>query len=120
MMSRRMSNPSNPQVDLQPRTEAAVSRETVRRKAGKTHEESIGAEHWKRAARLALQWSRKSRLHYQDHLSVCTTEHMSTVDAYDGQSVRKEGQMRKRMDFNDEDILTVYPEIDGRLKDLAR
>ncbi|KAG6878789.1 hypothetical protein C0993_008088 [Termitomyces sp. T159_Od127] len=121
MMSRRMSNPSNPQIDLQPRTEAAVSRETDRRKAGKTHAESTGVEHWKHAARLALQWSRRSRLHYQDQLCVCTTEHMSPVDAYDGQSIRRgEGQTKKPWAFNEEDIITVYPEIDGRLKDLAR
>ncbi|KAG6874324.1 hypothetical protein C0995_001549 [Termitomyces sp. Mi166 len=123
MMASRMSNSSNPQscVDLQPRTEAAVSRETARRKVGKAHEEFAVAEHWKRAAKLVVQWWRRSRLHYRDQLSVCTTEHMSPVDAYDGQSIRRgEGRARKRWAFNEEDLITIHPEIDGRLKDIAR
>ncbi|KAG5718664.1 Trifunctional nucleotide phosphoesterase protein YfkN [Termitomyces sp. T112] len=122
MMASQMSNLSNPRsrVGLRPRTEAAVSRETARRRTRKAHEESVVAEHWKRAAKLAVQWSRRSRLHYQDQLSICTTEHMSPVDAYDGQSIRREGQTRKRWTFNEEEMITVHPEIDGRLKDIAK
>ncbi|KAG6812759.1 hypothetical protein H0H92_000674 [Tricholoma furcatifolium] len=101
---------------LHSRTEAAVARETARRKAADS-----AAQNWQRAAKLALQWSRKPRLHYQDHLSVCMTEHMSPVDAYDGQSVRKgEDQKKKHHAFEEEDLVVIHPEIDGRLKNVAK
>ncbi|KAG6854980.1 hypothetical protein C0991_009803 [Blastosporella zonata] len=99
-------------MNVRPRTEAAVSREAARRKAA--------AQKWKHAAKLALQWSRGSRLHYQDQLTVCTTEHMSPVDAYDGQSVRIGAIPKKHHAIDEEDLIVIHPEIDGRLKNIAR
>ncbi|KAG6833489.1 hypothetical protein H0H87_006061 [Tephrocybe sp. NHM501043] len=118
MMANLVPKPNN----LRPRTEAAISRETERRKAEQlNHGETGAAEKWKHAARLALEWSRKSSLNYQDQLTVCTTEHMSSVDAYDGQSVRRGEEPKKRHHaIDEEDLIIIHPGLDGRLKNIAR
>ncbi|KAG6910928.1 hypothetical protein DXG01_006611 [Tephrocybe rancida] len=117
MMAKLVPN-LKPGMITQPRTSAAISREVSRRHA-QYHAES--AQKWKHAAKLALQWSRRSRLHYQDQLTVCTTEHMTPVDAYDGQSVRRGDDVQKKhYMFNEEDMIIIHPEIDGRLKNLGR
>ncbi|KAF5387159.1 hypothetical protein D9615_001693 [Tricholomella constricta] len=110
-----------PSINLQTSTEEAISREAVRRHKRRCRVESKPIQHWKRAARLVLQWARRSRSHYQDQLSVCTTEHMTSVDAYDGESVRSgKDAAIKYQRFDEEELLVVSPEIDGRLKDVGR
>lgn len=96
-------------IELQPNTMAAISR----------RKRQLVVQHWKHAARQALDWARRSRSHYQDQLSVCTTEHMTSVDAYNGEEVRR-GQydIRKNHRFSQDDLPVVSPEIDGRLKDV--
>ncbi|RDB21014.1 Trifunctional nucleotide phosphoesterase protein YfkN [Hypsizygus marmoreus] len=106
--------------DLHLSTQAAISREQVRRRIRQKIVEPKVVQHWKRAATFARRWAR-SRLHYQDKLNVCTTEHMSSVDAYDGESARRGKAIVPIVyAFNDEDLLVVNPEIDGRLKDDGR
>ncbi|KAF8078151.1 Metallo-dependent phosphatase-like protein [Lyophyllum atratum] len=108
-----------PSNDLQPDTEAAISR--VRERAQQRQAESKVTKQWKHAASLAIQWSRRSRSHYQDQLNVSTSEHMSAVDAYNGQDARKgEDTAVQAHVFDEEDLLVVSPEVDGRLQDEGR
>lgn len=70
---------------------------------------------WKHAASLALHKER-SKAYYQGHLKICSTEHMSSVDPYDGTNARK-GKVCKQVSAEeDSDILVVHPHIDDRLK----
>ncbi|KAL0567578.1 hypothetical protein V5O48_014416 [Marasmius crinis-equi] len=102
-------------------TKAAIQREKARNERESRHRSSAAAQMWKHAANLALRWSR-SRAHYQEQFKVSTSEHMSDVDAFDGRSVRTGDVSNKEKDpsENDEDLLVVAPEVDGRLKDLGR
>lgn len=79
---------------------------------------------WRRVAGIALRWSRG---HYRDHLRVTGREHMSDVDCFDGEKMRKgrfESEKEKTEDDEsdgmDEDLLTIHPVVDGRLKDEGR
>ncbi|KAI0371748.1 Metallo-dependent phosphatase [Pilatotrama ljubarskyi] len=83
---------------------------------------------WRRVAGLALRWSRG---HYRDHLRVTGREHMSAVDCFDGDRMRKgdfgadetkEGKAHESEELNgvDEDLVTIHPIVDGRLKDEGR
>lgn len=107
--------------DLQEGTLSAIRREVNRRhrELAHRHAESKAILQWKHAASLALRWAR-SRAHYQDQLNVSTTEHMSSVDPYDGKGIRSGTESEKKDDEADDDLLTVSPEVDGRLKDEGR
>ena len=77
---------------------------------------------WKHVARLALRWSRS---HYRDHLRVTEKEHMSSVDCFDGDSVRSrkvqgDDDLKETLDVSEDDIITIHPFIDGRFKDERR
>ncbi|KAI0362720.1 Metallo-dependent phosphatase [Trametes cingulata] len=83
---------------------------------------------WRRVAGLALRWSRG---HYRDHLRVTGREHMSAVDCFDGDRMRKgdfggdlakQGKEQENEELNgaDEDLVTIHPIVDGRLKDEGR
>ncbi|KAG5645876.1 hypothetical protein DXG03_005023 [Asterophora parasitica] len=110
-----------PSKNLQTSTEDAISREATRRHARQRRVEFKAIQDWKRAAKLALQWARRSRSHYQDQLHVCATEHMTVVDAYDGEGVRCGKHADKKYHaFDTEDLIVVSPEVDGRLKDVGR
>ena len=89
-----------------------------------THKDLLNK--WKRAAQLALRWS---RAHYKDHITVTEKEHMSEVDCFDGARVRKgrfEREAEKEpledeeLDGADEDLAVIHPVVDGRLKDEGR
>jgi 5'-nucleotidase len=101
-------------------TQTAVSREETKQRQGpKNHPQSSVVQRWKHAAELARRWSR-SRTHYQENLNVCTMEHMSIVDPFNGSSARK-GQAGVRIEGGeDENLLIVSPAIDGRLRDEGR
>lgn len=101
---------------LQPSTKSAIQRQQAK-VDGTT---LTAAQHWKHAASLALNWSR-SKAHYQGHINVCTTEHMSSIDPYDGKGIRT-GNVRQNSvdDTGDVDLLIVSPKVDGRLKDEGR
>jgi len=117
----RLARVDHPQTDhFHSSTRMAISREHVRQlKFGRKSPESNVVQQWKHAADLARCWSR-SRSHYQDQLNVCTTEHMSPVDPFDGINARKGRDVGIRQQVQDEDLLTVSPGIDGRLKDESR
>jgi 5'-nucleotidase len=57
---------------------------------------------------------------------VAEREHMSDVDTFDGGSVRRgrgEADEKGKREVSQEregDLLTIHPEVDGRLKDIAR
>ncbi|KAI8998871.1 Metallo-dependent phosphatase [Trametes punicea] len=85
---------------------------------------------WRRVAGIALRWSRG---HYRDHLRVTGREHMSAVDCFDGDRMRKgefgvdqAKEAREKEHENEElhgaeeDLVTIHPVVDGRLKDEGR
>jgi 5'-nucleotidase len=104
---------------IQSRTKAAISQEQSRRnKVQEQLKESIAAKkHWERAINIVIC---RTKSHYRDQLAVCSAEHMSTVDAYDGNSARKGQENIYRPPEGDEDLLVISPTIDNRLKDEAR
>ncbi|KAL0071665.1 hypothetical protein AAF712_001522 [Marasmius tenuissimus] len=106
---------------LQESTRTAINREKARNERENRHRGSAAAQKWKHAANLALRWAR-SRTHYQEQFQVCTSEHMSDVDPFDGKSVRVGGASSKETGSSDgdDDLLVIEPEVDGRLKDEGR
>lgn len=89
---------------------------------------------WKRVAGLALRWSRG---HYRDNMRVTGREHMSDVDCFDGERMRKGrfereqtkevkteegGQVGENVELNgaEDDLAYINPIVDGRLKDEGR
>ena len=88
---------------------------------------------WRRVAGLALRWSRG---HYRDNMRVSGREHMSDVDCFDGARMRKgefDEEVTKglgntnakdhesvELSGAEEDLLTISPVVDGRLKDEGR
>ncbi|KAJ7093165.1 Metallo-dependent phosphatase-like protein [Mycena epipterygia] len=107
-------------ANLHPTAKSAIDREKARqeREQHRSQHGSIAAQ-WKHAAHLALRWSR-SRTHYQEHLNVCTLESMSSVDPFDGEKMRGGQQLAKHRVLDENDLLTISPEVDGRLKDGGR
>ncbi|KAF7322681.1 25S rRNA adenine-N(1) methyltransferase [Mycena chlorophos] len=92
---------------LHPTTQKAIGRESVRAK-------------WQHAAKLVLNQVR-SRAHYLDHHRVANLESMDAVDACDGHKMRRgEKQEQPRSEGWGEDLLTISPVVDGRLKDEGR
>ncbi|KAJ3754516.1 Metallo-dependent phosphatase-like protein [Lentinula raphanica] len=116
-LARMMDHPST--ENLCEDTKNAVYREKAHRKHH--HPQSKAVMQWKHAAELAVRWVR-SRAHYQDHINISTTEHMSSVDAYDGKHMRTSyntiEQTRKLS--TDEDLLVINPKVDGRFEDVGR
>ncbi|KAH9901135.1 Metallo-dependent phosphatase [Cubamyces lactineus] len=85
---------------------------------------------WRRVAGIALRWSRG---HYRDHLRVSGREHMSAVDCFDGDRMRKgefggdntkqgdaKEQANEEFDGSVDDLVVIHPIVDGRLKDEGR
>ncbi|KAI0637231.1 hypothetical protein C8Q77DRAFT_555675 [Trametes polyzona] len=83
---------------------------------------------WRRVAGIALRWSRG---HYRDHLRVTGREHMSDVDCFDGDRMRKgdfqdekakqsKDQEIEELSGAEEDLVVIHPLVDGRLKDEGR
>ncbi|CAA7267942.1 unnamed protein product [Cyclocybe aegerita] len=80
-------------------------------------ENSTAINLWKQAVGAVIQHTR-SRLHYQQYFNMSATEHMSSVDAFDGGNARKgHACTESSADTLSEDLLVVHPVIDGRLKD---
>jgi 5'-nucleotidase len=105
---------------LQTTTLDAVSRERAQReRAGVT---SQATQHWQHAVNSIIHRNR-SKVHYQDQLNVASTEHMSSVDCFDGESARAgKGTESGGNEIPNvaEDLITVSPVVDGRLKDIGR
>ena len=72
---------------------------------------SAAARRWERAMSLVHQAMR-----YRDHMAICTSEHMTPVDAFDGHNTRKGRSCNKVSLEMSPDLLVVSPAIDGRLK----
>lgn len=101
-------------------TKDAISREQARRDNIRIQEESSAAQNWKHAAGLAARWSR-SLAHYRDQINVTAIEDMSDVDCFDGEQARSgKTTAIRREDGTDEDLITVSPVVDGRLRDVSR
>ena len=104
---------------IQSRTKAAISEEQSRRNKVQEQlkEPTTAKKHWERAINLVIH---RTKSHYRDQLAVCSTEHMSSVDAYDGNSARKGQENIYQRQEGDDDLLVISPTIDNRLKDEAR
>jgi len=87
------------------------------REASKNHR-SNAVKLWEHAVDLAIHRAR-AKFHYQNHFKISETEHMSPVDAFDGDNARKGRECLESV-AKEEDLPVVSPEIDGRLKDIAR
>lgn len=91
------------------------------------HRPSLAAMHWRLAASKVLHKTRAG-VHYADHIGVTEREHMSDVDCFDGASMRGAGSKSEsrqtkgaaEADEAESDLLTIHPEVDGRLKDEGR
>jgi len=78
---------------------------------------STATQHWRKAANDVL---RTQSEHYREKLQICMTEHMSPVDAFDGQNMRKGLESKTRpSNFWQEDLPVFTPTVDGRLKNVA-
>lgn len=85
-----------------------------------TRRDENAAERWKLAIELVIHRAR-SQNHYQKNLRVSATEHMSSVDAFDGSATRK-GQESPVVHHKEAnmDLLVISPSVDGRLKNVGR
>lgn len=83
------------------------------------HRDGTATGKWKHAIDLVIHGAR-SRRHYRSHLNVSTTEHMSSVDPFDGSAARKGQASVLDSAKVDQDLLVISPEVDGRLEDIAR
>ncbi|KAJ3926315.1 MAG: Metallo-dependent phosphatase-like protein [Lentinula lateritia] len=117
-LARMVEHPST--ENLCEGTKDAVHREKAHRQHPHRQPNSKATLQWKHAADLAVRWVR-SRAHYQDHLNVATTEHMSSVDVHDGKQMRTSSVHENQQKQNiDEDLLVVDPRVDGRFEDVGR
>lgn len=125
------------QTHLHPDTHEIIASERRRQSKQhdkhKAHRQPSNAERsWAKAISYALHSARSTK-HYRDHINVSAKEHMSAVDCFDGDSVRKvnhrgeddngnEEQEEKQKDRtpSDEDMLVAHPVVDGRLRNVGR
>jgi hypothetical protein len=96
----------------QERTRAAIDLQEQKLKEEFKPALSAAARRWERAMSLVRQAVR-----YRDHMAICTSEHMTTVDAFDGHNTRKGRSCTMFSLETNPDLLVVSPAIDGRLKD---
>jgi hypothetical protein len=107
-------------------TDSVISR--AREKWRKEHPDnqtpSPTTERWLEATQKVLKASQDHcRAVIAEALRVCRREHMSEVDGVDGHSVRRQepsGDVHKAIRMASDDLVTVRPVLDGRLKDITR
>lgn len=97
-------------------TKAIIGKERERRERHGTHAQSKAAQQWQHAAALALRSG--SHAHYKDQINISAREHMSEVDCFDGGKARK-GGVDHEDNYGEEDLPTIHPTVDGRLKNEA-
>ena len=128
-MSRLARESALSQTFMQSGTEMIIQRERKRSQ----RLQNQGKIHWKLAASLVIK-SIRSKRHYQETLSVANGEHMSDVDCFDGDKMRKEwgapqpqgakggkGQDEESpRSKDDDDLLNIHAVLDGRLNDIGR
>ncbi|OCH95318.1 Metallo-dependent phosphatase [Obba rivulosa] len=130
---------------LHPDTPALVSRERARQERHARAKSRTRPEHkhvssrspsagpsagggisarWRQAAGRALRWS---RAHYRELIGVAGREHMSGVDCVNGEVIRGAASRvgddtpEEEPDVDtEEDLPTIHPVVDGRLKDEGR
>ena len=121
----RMHSQERVEMLLNHASNEVINREKARQDQFRRHmSHSDAVSKWRRALHLALRWS---RAHYRDHINVAEREHMSPVDCFNGATVRR-GRTRERdaedlddvHDHSTDDLLTIHPVVDGRLKDEGR
>ncbi|KAF9644867.1 5'-nucleotidase [Thelephora ganbajun] len=131
------------QAFMQADTEVTVQRERKRLQ----QLQNPGEMHWKLATSLAIK-SIRSKRHYRESLNITHVEHMSDVDCFDGEKMRrrwgatqpkemkkekawgatqvKEMKEKKVQDeagsrtVDEGDLLHIHPVLDGRFKDVGR
>ncbi|EKM82846.1 hypothetical protein AGABI1DRAFT_53371 [Agaricus bisporus var. burnettii JB137-S8] len=86
-----------------------------------SHRDKTPVGKWKHAFDLVIHRARSQR-HYKSHLNISTSEHMSSVDPFDGSAARKGQQCSVILEDTeiDHDLLIISPEVDGRLLNIAR
>ena len=128
-MSRLVKENALNQTFKQAGTEGIVQRERKRSQ----RLQDPGKMHWKLAASLVVK-SIRSKRHYQENLSVAQVEHMSEVDCFDGEKMRREWGAHQDKETKEEksqgetssrttdqkDLLHIHPILDGRFRDVAR
>ncbi|KIY67658.1 Metallo-dependent phosphatase, partial [Cylindrobasidium torrendii FP15055 ss-10] len=112
------------QEQLKSKTWEAIARERHHRERHHKHYSIGGLERWRSAVETITR-HRRSKSHIVDSYTVSGAEHMSGVDIFDGHGARNVGNEDKEMSerarqVEDEDLLTINPAVDGRLKDVAR
>jgi 5'-nucleotidase len=117
----RMESQERIEQLLNAATHEVINREQARQQRYNTSSRRDIVSKWRHAAHLALRWS---RAHYKDHIRVTETEHMSAVDCFDGDSMRgrkpHDDAEEEKLDVSEEDLITIHPVVDGRMKDVAR
>ena len=79
----------------------------------------MAIERWQKAVSSVLHSSR----HFRDRIHITSKEHMAVVDCFDGAKQRAgepQGKINAIQKPSEEDLLVVYPSVDGRLKDEAQ
>ncbi|KAJ7286039.1 Metallo-dependent phosphatase-like protein [Mycena rebaudengoi] len=119
-MARLAASGSDAPAVLHSTAQSAINRQQAKQETPqKPPHGSKVAQQWKHAAHLAVRWSR-SKKHYREHHQVCNLESMSPVDPFDGEKARGGHQVAERKFDGDDDLLSISPEVDGRLKDEGR
>ena len=128
-MSRLAKENSLSQTFMQADTELIVQRERKRSQ----RMQNPGKMHWKLATSFVIK-SIRSKKHYQANLSVTQVEHMSEVDCFDGEAMRRRWGVslpesaKEEKDLGGEnvhttdegDLLQIHPVLDERLKNIGR
>ena len=98
------------------------AREKWRKEHPNNKTPSPTTERWLEATQNVLKASQEHcRAVIAEALRVCRREHMSEVDGVDGHSVRRQERSGdKIVRVIPDDLVTVRPVLDGRLKDVAR
>ncbi|KAF8322522.1 Metallo-dependent phosphatase [Clavulina sp. PMI_390] len=109
-------------------TESAINRAREEwKKQSPLLSRSAANKRWLEITHKVLQASQEhSEAVIADALRICRREHMSDVDAFDGSRARKfptslaQEAVKRLQQAHEEDLVTVKPVLDGRLRDVAR
>jgi 5'-nucleotidase len=103
-----MKQLQHPATPLNESTRAVVSR------AQSGHAKAVSR--WKQAGKLVVA-SAHSRRNIGEALNIGAREHMSGVDVFDGDAARCGKPAESK---TNDDLITVKPVVDGRLKNLGK
>jgi len=116
---RRLARFNESQHHLHEETHRIIQNERSRLKRHSSRHHAAAVENLRKLVSSAVHSSR-SRRHFHDHIHITSKEHMTVVDCFDGAKQRT-GEPLDESDAmekpSDEDLLVVYPSVDGRLKD---